>query len=249
MSETPGCLAQGVYRIDAIKITNFINVLLLEEEDGWTLMHTGVGSSVGPDSEPADLKRPFLMRRHEDHLGILKRLLEWVLDVEVSATGREAEVVSDGRGLDPSSDPDMRRLNRNAKPPGIPVGKVVGEGDAVSGFRLTSTPVHTLGHVSLLRDEDGLLFAADAFGCLPRKLRVGVRKAFCTDPAEAKNSVEKFLEQGFLNAILSHGAPPLRAEAKELLRSALLRCDYTWRRKRADEDALFKVWRHTTELG
>ena len=90
---------------------------------------------------------------------------------------------------------------------------------------MISTPGHTLGHVSLLRDEDGLLFTADAFGCLPRKLRVGVRKAFCTDPAGAKRSAEKLLEEDFKTVILAHGKP-IKAGAKELLRAAVARCDY-----------------------
>ncbi|MGB3635422.1 MAG: MBL fold metallo-hydrolase, partial [Rubrobacteraceae bacterium] len=154
-----------------------------------------------------------------------KGMLEWAPGVEVSATEHEAEVISGQRGFDPSSNPIMRRLASNAKPPGIPVGKVVGEGDTVAGFRVISTPGHTLGHVSLLRDEDGLLFTADAFGCMPRRLRVGVRKAFCTEPAEAKRSAEKLLQENFATAILAHGKP-LRDGAREILGMALARCEY-----------------------
>lgn len=196
-------------------------------------MDTGVGSSVARvknalsalGAGPEDLKRIFLTHQHDDHIGDLKGLLEWAPDAEVSATDHEAAVVSGRRGFDPQSNQILRRLAANAKPPGVPVGKAVSEGGIVSGFRVISTPGHTLGHASLLRDEDGLLFTADAFGCLPRKLRVGVRKAFCTDPAEAKRSAEKLMNEDFATAVLAHGKP-LRAGAKELLRAALARCDY-----------------------
>lgn len=233
MADVPEQIAQGVYRVDAIPLSNLISVLLLEDEDGWTLVDTGVGSSVGRiknalatlGSGPEDLRRIFLTHQHDDHIGGLKGLLEWAPGTEVSANQHEADVISGKRGFDPQSNPILRRLASNAKPPGVLVERVVAEGDTVSGFRVISTPGHTLGHVSLLRDEDGLLFTADAFGCLPRRLRVGVRKAFCTDPPEAKRSAEKLLEEDFGRTILAHGAP-LRAGAKELLRASLARCNY-----------------------
>ena len=43
----PQELAPGVYRVDAFRFSNFINVLLLENDDGWTLVDTGVDSSAG----------------------------------------------------------------------------------------------------------------------------------------------------------------------------------------------------------
>lgn len=230
---SPEKIASGVHRVDAIPLQNAINVLLIEDEDGWTLVDTGVGSSANRirsavealGSGPADLKRIFLTHQHDDHVGGLKNVLEWAPDVEVSAPEHEAAVISGKRGFDPQSSPVMRHLASNAKPPGVSVGRIVREGEEVAGFRVISTPGHTLGHVSLLREEDGLLFTADAFGCLPRKLRVGVRKAFCTDPALAKRSAEKLLEEDFKTALPAHGKP-LRAGAKELLRAAVARCDY-----------------------
>jgi glyoxylase-like metal-dependent hydrolase (beta-lactamase superfamily II) len=125
-------------------------------------------------------------------------------------------VISGRRGLDPPSNAFFRRMSSSAKPPGVPVGKVLREGDLVSGFRLISTPGHTLGHASLLRDSDGLLFTADAFGCLPRRIRVGVRKALCADPPLAKHSAQKLLAEDFATVVMAHG-PVLRADARAKL--------------------------------
>jgi glyoxylase-like metal-dependent hydrolase (beta-lactamase superfamily II) len=230
---SPELVAPGVYRLDAIGLQNTISVLLLENDDGWTLVDTGLASSVGRirdalgalGSGPEDLKRIFLTHQHNDHTGGLPGLLEWAPHAEVGASPHEAEVVSGRRGLDPQSNPVLRFLARNAELPPVPVTKVLREGDFVSGFRVIATPGHTPGHVSLLRDGDGLLFTADAFGCLPRKIRVGVRKAVCVDPPEARRSAEKLLAEDFSTVILAHGKT-LRVGAKKRLREVVARCRY-----------------------
>jgi glyoxylase-like metal-dependent hydrolase (beta-lactamase superfamily II) len=233
VATSPELVAPGVYRVDAYRLSNMINVLLLENDDGWTLVDTGTGNSVGRIREavtslgsgPDDLKRIFLTHQHDDHTGGLQGLLEWAPNAEVGASPHEAEVISGRREKDPFSNPVLRRLTRNVKLPTAPVGKVLREGDLVSGFRVVATPGHTRGHVSLLRDGDGLLFTADAFGCFPRKLRVGVRKAICNDPAQAKRSAEKLLAEDFSTVIFAHGKT-LRAGAKEALREVVERTRY-----------------------
>lgn len=126
---------------------------------------------------------------------------------EVGASEHEAEVVSGRRGLDPFSNPVLRYLARNARPPRVPVGNVLREGDLVNGFRVVPTPGHTLGHVSLLRDADGLLFTGDAFGVLVRRVRVGGAKFVCTDPPLAKRSAERLLAEEFGTVVMTHGRP------------------------------------------
>ncbi|HSL00127.1 MAG TPA: MBL fold metallo-hydrolase [Rubrobacteraceae bacterium] len=233
MADIPENIAPGVYRADAIRISRMVSVLLLENDDGWTLVDTGLASSVGRirdallalGSGPEDLKRIFLTHQHDDHTGGLRGMLEWAPHAEVGATSHEAEVISGRRRRDPYSDPVLRFLSRNAELPTAPVHKVLREGDLVSGFRLISTPGHTSGHVSMLRDEDGLLFTADAFGCLPRKIRVGIRKTLCADPPLAKRSAEKLLGEDFSTVVMSHG-PILRSGAKETLRGVVARSRY-----------------------
>ena len=231
---TPELVAFGVYRVDAVRPKNVLNVLVIEDGEGWTLVDTGVPPSpqriksaiAALGSGPDDLKRIFLTHHHGDHTGGLKELLGWAPEAKVATTAREAEVISGRRGYDPASSRMVRFALRNQKPPGVPVGEIVQEDDRVAGFRVVSTPGHTLGHASLLRDADGLLFTGDAFGSLlPRRVRAGVAKMFCADPRLARRSAEKLLGEEFSTVAFGHG-PVLRTDAKAILRDAVARSNY-----------------------
>lgn len=225
-------IAESVYRVDAIPIPNAVSILLIRQDDGFTLVDTGVSSSPkrildalrSLGAGPSDLKRVFLTHYHDDHTGGVKEMVEWS-GAEVWTSDREAEIFTGERPPDLSSNPFLGRMMKNFKPPRIEVARRLRDGETVAGFRTVPTPGHTLGHVSLLREEDGLLFTADAFGCLPIKVRVGVRKAFCTDPALAKSSAADLLAEQFGAVVFAHGKP-LRSGARKRLREIVAECDY-----------------------
>ena len=229
----PERVASGVYRVDAIGMSNAISVLLLEDHDGFALVDTGLGSSASRIREamavlggrPEDLKRIYITHHHPDHIGGLPGVLEWATDAEVVAPGHEAQIISGRREPDPVSSPLLRFFSRFQKLPTSPVDRVAREGDMVAGFRIASTPGHTLGHTSLLRDEDGVLFTGDAFGVLLSKVRVGGTKAACTNPPQAKRSAERLLAEDFDTVIMTHGKP-LYAGARRQLKEAVARCNY-----------------------
>jgi glyoxylase-like metal-dependent hydrolase (beta-lactamase superfamily II) len=232
MTSSPEKIAAGVYRVDAVRFPNAINVLLLENDDGWTLVDTGAEGEAARirdaltalGSGPEDLKRIFLTHHHPDHIGGLEGLKEWAPDAELGATEYEALVIAGKLPPALPTNPILRRLAEGDVPK-FPVSKILREGDLVSGFRIVSTPGHSLGHASLLRDTDGLLFTADAFGCLPRKVRVGIRKALCTDPPMARRSAQKLLGERFDTVIMAHG-PVLRSDARKKLQRTVERCRY-----------------------
>ena len=229
----PERIGSGAYRVDAVGFPNSISVLLIQEDDGWTLVDSGVGSSAGRIREalaslggsPEDLKQIYLTHQHPDHIGGMPGIGEWAPGAEVLASEREAQVISGRRPKDVGSNPVFNFITRNQKLPVVGVDRTVDEGDVIAGFRVLFTPGHTPGHTSLLRDEDGLLFTGDAFGALGRRIKVGGIKAFCSDPKQARRSAEALLAEDFDTVVMTHGRP-LIAGARRQIREAVDRCDY-----------------------
>ena len=237
MAQAPEQIAPGVYRVDAIGLSNAISVLLVADSDGWALVDTGMRGSALRIQEalaalgagPGELKRIYLTHHHLDHIGGLRAIRWWATEAEVVASEHESQVISGEHPLDPSSNKLFRYFARKQKLPTVAVDRVMHEGDSLAGFRVIATPGHTRGHTSLLNDQHGLLFSADAFGTLPLwpsgKVRVGVRKFFCTDLADAQRSAEKLLREEFTTVVFSHGRP-VHENAKQRLREIVARDHY-----------------------
>lgn len=234
MSNRPEEIAPGIYRIDALGVSSLISVLAVVQDKLWTLVDAGIGRSAkrlqrkltSLGAEPILLETIYLTHHHSDHTGGVSDLLTWAPAAEVVAPAGEAEVITGVRRADPSSNVSLRAVQRVGKVPTLPVNRTVREGDVVAGFRVIDTPGHTLAHSSLLHEQHGLLFVGDAFGATPRRLRVGVRKAFCTDPAQAKRSAQKLLSYEYETVVFSHG-PVWRDNAKARLAEVVASCGYS----------------------
>ena len=225
MAKVPEQVASGVYRVDAGPYSNAISVLLIADEEGWALVDTGTpaspfriqGALASLELGPDEVKRIYLTHHHPDHIGGLPAVLWWATQAEVVAAHLEARIIS---GEHPPDTPPSKLgafIARRQKLSAQKVDRILHEGDTFAGFRVIATPGHTLGHTSLLRDRDGLLFTADAFGRQPfSRIRVGVAKYVCADPLEAKRSAEKLLGEEFTTVVFSHGKT-MREGAKERL--------------------------------
>lgn len=226
-------LAPGIHRIDAIGFPHAVSVFAIERDDGWTLVDTGLASSpkriqaalAALGVTPHTLMCIYLTHHHSDHISGLPGMRWWAPRAEIVAPAHDARIIAGEQPQDPASNRALRFSQRWNRLPVVPIGRTVRAGDTVAGFRVLATPGHTRGHTSLLSNAHGLLLTADAFGAMPRKLRVGVRKAFCTDPAAARRSAQQLLDMDYTIAVPSHG-PVLRDDPKAMLRAIVAACDY-----------------------
>jgi len=198
--------------------------------DVLTLVDTGTpgGAAAIVDAvralgrEPSDVGRIILTHSHADHAGNAAELAR-ITGAPVLVAPLEVPFARDGAEQPrPSSATPMGRVLvpyvKVALPwalPPMPVVAGLGDGEAVGPFRVIATPGHTAGHVSVLWEERGLLFAGDAAANLTG---VGPHPA-ADDPAQARDSFRRLAERNFESAVFGHGRAA-RSSAADAFRAA-----------------------------
>lgn len=170
-------VAPGVWGIKDI----FVNVYLIHSGNAnhWVLVDAGLATTAEkirkvsshlfwPQTAPSAI---ILTHGHFDHTGSLKKLAEeW--DVPVYAHYLEAPYLT-GRSAYPPPDPTVgggimtlasclfpkKPIDMNGRLLMLPEDGTV---PGLPGWRYIHTPGHAPGHISLFRDQDGVLLAGDA---------------------------------------------------------------------------------------
>jgi len=87
----------------------------------------------------------------------------------------------------------LKGLLGNAAPRPVASAELVSDGDVVEGaLRVLATPGHTPGHVSVLFEDDGVLFAGDALAVVRGEARRMARPV-TPDPERAAESMRRLL--------------------------------------------------------
>ena len=151
-----------------VKLTRLgiVNVYLVREEDGFTLVDTGLsGSAKGilaaADRVGARIRRIALTHAHNDHTGSLDALRELLPHAEAAIGTRDARLIRGDMSLDPDEPQDKIRggFVEIERPP----ERELAPGDRVGSLEVVSSPGHTPGHISFLDTRDRTLIAGDAF--------------------------------------------------------------------------------------
>jgi glyoxylase-like metal-dependent hydrolase (beta-lactamase superfamily II) len=141
------------------------NCYLLREDDGLTLIDTGLPRSAdqilaAAAAAGAPIRRIVLTHGHQDHVGSLDALVEQLAEVEVLAGDREARLIAGDRRLD--DDEPANKLRGRYPTLQTEPTRTLADGDRVGSLEVVATPGHTPGHVAFLDTRDRTLIAGDA---------------------------------------------------------------------------------------
>lgn len=142
------------------------NSFLVAEDDGLTLVDTGMGSKADDFLEAAQeigqpIRRITLTHAHVDHIGALDALASQLADVEVTFSERTAEFLSGNVTLregEPQS-----KIRGGFEERETQAARFLGVGDCVGSLRVVAAPGHSPDQIAYLDERDGTLIAGDAF--------------------------------------------------------------------------------------
>lgn len=147
----------------------FVNVYLVREADGFTLVDTALESCATSIVQMAQqfgqpIRRILLTHAHADHSGGLDAVHALMPEAEFVMPTRDARFLTGDMSLDADEPADKLRggwVLRKTLPT-----RLLHEGDRVGSLEVIATPGHTPGHCSFLDTRDRTLIAGDAFQTL-----------------------------------------------------------------------------------
>jgi glyoxylase-like metal-dependent hydrolase (beta-lactamase superfamily II) len=146
-----------------------MNAYLVREDDGLTLVDTGMGMAKAIQAAARELDAPIvrivLTHAHGDHVGSLDALAAALPDAEVSIGARDARLLTKDKTPDPGEPADAKPRGSYPGVKTVPT-RLLAPGDRVGSLEVHAAPGHTAGQIALLDVRDGTLYCGDAYSTL-----------------------------------------------------------------------------------
>jgi glyoxylase-like metal-dependent hydrolase (beta-lactamase superfamily II) len=201
----------------------YVNLYLLVEDSGLTLIDTGIVKS-GPklvletisslDYQPQSIKTILITHADPDHTGGAAEL-KAATDATVLAHSLDGKAMAEGKPGRPPQGflaPVIKNLATSSIPAQTPDGVIENqELPIMGGLQVIATPGHTPGHLAYYLPSKKILFAGDSMMSLFGRL-VFFNNPFVSDFAQGKKSVQKLSSLGATTVCCGHG-PVVKGEA------------------------------------
>jgi glyoxylase-like metal-dependent hydrolase (beta-lactamase superfamily II) len=143
-----------------------VNCYLVREDDGFTLIDTGLPGSApaimaAAQAHGAPIRRIVLTHAHMDHVASLDALRAALPDAEVLISARDARFLRGERRLDANEIHGKLRGSYQTCATGPT--RELAPGDRIGSLEAIAAPGHTPGHLAFLDLRDRALIAGDAF--------------------------------------------------------------------------------------
>lgn len=158
----------GKYLIQLTRLPRVfpVNCYLVREDDGLTVIDTGLPNSAHSILKAADeigmpIRRIILTHAHMDHVASVDALHASLPEADVLVSAREARFLAGDMSLDPGEPQSKPRggYKQIATRP----DHLLSDGARIGSLQVVNTPGHTPGHIALFDRRDGTLIAGDAF--------------------------------------------------------------------------------------
>jgi glyoxylase-like metal-dependent hydrolase (beta-lactamase superfamily II) len=143
----------------------FVNAYLVREDDGLTLVDTGMRGAdkkilAAAEDLGAPIARIVVTHYHDDHTGSLDKLVQQLPDAERLWSEREDPLIHGGKELLPGEPEGKVRAIKGKK---AQATRLLNAGDRVGSLEVVAAPGHSPGQIALVDTRDKTLIAGDAY--------------------------------------------------------------------------------------
>lgn len=148
-----------------------VNVYLVEEADGLTLIDAGMPFSLkgilnAADSLGKPITRILLTHAHGDHVGALDGLKEALPNAEVLISRRDQALLAGSRALE-AGEPQTPIKGDVPQKVRTKPDRLLADGDRTGSLLAIASPGHTPGHMAFYDTRSGVLIAGDTRPLFP----------------------------------------------------------------------------------